>query len=280
MRSHDVGPLPVCQNNRLVGIITDRDLAVRGMAEGRDPSLTRVRDVMTSDVVSAYEDADVRDAARLMQERQVRRLVVINRDEQLTGIVSLGDLAAEIDDPEVMEETLRKVSESAAPKRLDEATRPAEPARGEGEPWPPTQRAAVDQPDPLLARAAADLPQTSRVFRLYKAGWLAACSVRNRDGDALGKLEDLVIDVEEGRIAYAVLSFGGVLGLGGKLFAIPLHALTLKPDEKVFILNVAKDKLERAPGFDKDNWPEMADRRWGSDIHSYYGYPPYWSKTV
>ena len=73
-----------------------------------------------------------------------------------------------------------------------------------------------------------------------------------------------------------VLSFGGFLGMGAKYFAIPWSALTLDTAEKRFILGVSKDRLENAPGFDKDHWPSMADRTWATQIHEYYNLTPYW----
>src|ERR1700740_466035 len=86
--------------------------------------------------------------------------------------------------------------------------------------------------------------------------------VRNAAGEDLGKIEELVIDVNTGRVAYAVLSFGGILKMGNKLFAIPWEALRVDPqNNKRFILNVDKTRLENATGFDKDNWPDMADAR-------------------
>ena len=98
MKSLDVGPLPVVDDGRLVGIVTDRDIMVRTTAQGRDPAQSTVREAMSSNVVYCFEDQDVRDAARLMQEHQVRRLVVVNRDRQLVGLVSIGDLAMNTDD--------------------------------------------------------------------------------------------------------------------------------------------------------------------------------------
>jgi sporulation protein YlmC with PRC-barrel domain len=100
--------------------------------------------------------------------------------------------------------------------------------------------------------------------------------VRNAAGEDLGKIEDLMVDLERGRIGYAVLSFGGFLGMGDKLFAIPWSALTRRHEDETFMLNVDKEVLERAPGFDKNNWPDMTASSWGSEIHSYYGYRPYW----
>jgi CBS domain-containing protein len=121
MKSLDVGPIPVCDGDRLQGMLTDRDITVRATAEGRDPNSTRVRDVMTPDVVYCFEDQDVQEAARLMEERQLRRLVVLNGDKRLVGIVSLGDLAVQTDDEELggeeLSETLSGVSMPSQPRR-------------------------------------------------------------------------------------------------------------------------------------------------------------------
>jgi len=86
-----------------------------------------------------------------------------------------------------------------------------------------------------------------------------------------------MIDVEKGRVAYAVLSFAGFLGMGDKLFAIPWSALTIDTGEKQFILDVDKKLLEGAPGFDKGHWPDMADRAWGAEVSTYYHAKPYWT---
>jgi len=110
MKSLNVGVLPVCDNDRLVGMITDRDIAVRAVAGGFGSRTTTVRDVMTPDVVYCFDDQDVQEAAKLMQEQQVRRLVVLNRDKRLIGIVSLGDLAVETGDEKLAGKTLEEVS--------------------------------------------------------------------------------------------------------------------------------------------------------------------------
>jgi hypothetical protein len=108
------------------------------------------------------------------------------------------------------------------------------------------------------------------------ADTLTGDKVVNLNKEDLGKIEHLMIDLASGRVAYAVLSFGGFLGMGDKLFAIPWSSLTVDTVEKRFVLNVDKTLLERAPGFDKNNWPNMADRTWGADVYSYYGAKPYW----
>jgi hypothetical protein len=80
-----------------------------------------------------------------------------------------------------------------------------------------------------------------------------------------------MIDMASGKVAYAVLSFGGILGMGDKLFAVPWQALKLDTENKRFTLDVAKDALEEAPGFDKDQWPSMADPAWANRVHKFYG---------
>ncbi len=111
MEQLDVGPLPVCEGNRVVGMITDRDITVRATAAGCDPKTTLVCDVMSQEIVCGYEDQDVREAARLMKDKQVRRLLVMSRANDLVGIVSLGDLATEAGDQGQPGEVLKKVSE-------------------------------------------------------------------------------------------------------------------------------------------------------------------------
>ena len=118
-------------------------------------------------------------------------------------------------------------------------------------------------------------PET-RYRRVLSASTLAGDNVQNSAGEDLGKVDELMIDIPTGRVAYAVLSIGGFLGMGNKLFAVPWSALRVDEDKKVFVLDVDKKKLENAPGFDKDNWPDMADITWGTEIFSYYGVAPYW----
>jgi len=95
--------------------------------------------------------------------------------------------------------------------------------------------------------------------------------VVNRNGENLGKIEDLMIEPERSRVSYAVLSFGGFLGMGNKLFAVPLQAMRLSREEKRFVLDVDKERLKNAPGFDKDQWPDFADPAYNTKLYSYYG---------
>jgi CBS domain-containing protein len=110
MRSLNVGSLPICEEDRLIGIVTDRDITVRATADCCAPDETTVRDVMTPTIVYAFEDQTVEAAARLMKENQIRRIAVLNADKRLVGIVALGDIA--IDAPEeIAGETLEAISE-------------------------------------------------------------------------------------------------------------------------------------------------------------------------
>jgi CBS domain-containing protein len=117
MKSLDVGALPVCDGDRLVGMITDRDIIVRATAEGRDPRTTPAKEAMTPEVVYVFEDQDIEQAASVMKERQLRRLAVLDRNKRLVGILSLGDVAEETDDEELSGEVLERVSEPSRPAR-------------------------------------------------------------------------------------------------------------------------------------------------------------------
>ena len=102
---------------------------------------------------------------------------------------------------------------------------------------------------------------------------LVGCGSGN--GEKLGEIKEIMLDTRTGAVAYAVLSFGGLLGLGDKLFAVPWSALTLNISRKCFMLNVDRERLKMAPGFDKDRWPDMADKTWASEVHNYYQVKPY-----
>lgn len=115
---------------------------------------------------------------------------------------------------------------------------------------------------------------------VMSASTLIGDQVVNPRGEEVGKIEEIMIDMDSGSISYAVLSFGGFLGIGDRLFAIPWRLLHLDLENKRFICNVDKEKLKQAPGFDKSNWPKMGNRMWGEEIHRYYGETPYWEKEA
>lgn len=121
MRELDVGMLPIGKDDRLVGMLTDRDITIRATAEGRDPTKTQVHEVMTQEVVCCFEDQEVSEAAKLMQEKQIRRLPILNREKRLVGIVSLGDVAVHSGEKSVVAETIKEVSEQAAMHRAPES---------------------------------------------------------------------------------------------------------------------------------------------------------------
>ena len=126
----------------------------------------------------------------------------------------------------------------------------------------------------------ADVSKQSNDFemarRWQKADDLIGKKVVSATNEDLGKLEDIVVDANSGRVLYGVLSYGGFLGMGDKLFAIPWQSLTLADDAKALTLNVEKESLKSATGFDKKQWPNFADEKWATTTHEYYKQTPYW----
>jgi CBS domain-containing protein len=116
MADSGAGALPVGENDRLVGMVTDRDITIRSVAEGKAPNLCTVRDVMTREIKYVFDDEDVRDASRKMGEWQVRRLPVLNRDKRLVGVISLGDLASEAKDREATAKAMEGVTRTTGKK--------------------------------------------------------------------------------------------------------------------------------------------------------------------
>ncbi len=108
---------------------------------------------------------------------------------------------------------------------------------------------------------------------LMGADTLLGNDVCNKDGEDLGDIKEFMIDMATGKVAYAVLSFGGLLGMGDKLFAVPWAALTLDTENHRFTLKVPKVALNDAPGFDKAHWPSMSDQTWAGGVHKFYGTP-------
>jgi CBS domain-containing protein len=117
----DIGSLPVCDNGQLVGIITDRDITIRAVAKGSDPATMTVGEIMTPEVLSCFEDDEVEEAARIMQENQVRRIMVLNEANELVGITSLGELATVTGNSLLAGETLESVSEESPSSQEDSA---------------------------------------------------------------------------------------------------------------------------------------------------------------
>jgi sporulation protein YlmC with PRC-barrel domain len=113
---------------------------------------------------------------------------------------------------------------------------------------------------------------------LLTAASMRGDRIMNTHREQLGTLAEIMLDVRAGRIAYAVMSVGGLLGIGDKLFAVPWTAFTLDADSQQLILDVSKESLREAPGFDKDHWPTMADYQWAEQVHFHYRARPYWKR--
>lgn len=111
---------------------------------------------------------------------------------------------------------------------------------------------------------------------MLSASTINGTSIKNPKGESLGDIKDLMIDLNSGRVAYAVVEFGGLLGIGSKLFAVPIKALRQDAANKCFVMNADKASLETAQGFDKDHWPNFADRSWQELVHQHYDASPYW----
>lgn len=107
--------------------------------------------------------------------------------------------------------------------------------------------------------------------RVLSASTLGGDDVYDTKGEKLGSIKEIMLDIENGKVCYVVLSFGGFLSLGEKLFAVPWTALTVDTDNKRFVMDTDEARLKEAPGFDADNWPNMADTTWEKSVHAYYG---------
>jgi len=117
MKDLDVGLIPVCDGDRLKGVLTDRDITIRATADGRDPSKTKGSEVMASDLAYCLEEQEVEEAGSVMEARQIRRLPIVNQDKRLIGIISLADIAVHVGDRDLSGETLEEISAPAEPKR-------------------------------------------------------------------------------------------------------------------------------------------------------------------
>ena len=111
------------------------------------------------------------------------------------------------------------------------------------------------------------------------ADTLIGKDVRSPQNEDLGDIKEIMLDMRSGTVGYAVLSLGRFLGITEKLVAVPWHALKLDAEHRLFVLNVTKDQLKNAPGFDTDHWPDMADEGWQKKVHSFYAVPP-WTKAL
>jgi sporulation protein YlmC with PRC-barrel domain len=132
---------------------------------------------------------------------------------------------------------------------------------------------AVAQERTPAARDTARAKPAVQTDQAFRSSTIVGMNVKNPQGEDLGEVNELVIDLQTGRVRYAALSFGGFLGVGDKLFAVPMEALTLKQgeDDRYFVLNVDKEKLKTAQGFNQDKWPNFANKEWAAGIDKFYG---------
>lgn len=117
---------------------------------------------------------------------------------------------------------------------------------------------------------------TTEYRATLSASSINGSEVHNRDNDNIGNIKDLMIDVSSGEVRYAVLDFGGILGVGNKLFAVPFGAFQVDQENEVWILDVDKETLKNAEGFDEGDWPDFSDRAFESRVHEHYDVRPYW----
>jgi sporulation protein YlmC with PRC-barrel domain len=120
---------------------------------------------------------------------------------------------------------------------------------------------------------------TNSAHRAVAAGALKGERVHNYAGEDLGKVDDLVLDLGSGRIAYVIISLGGFLGIGDKLFAVPWELFAERPGEPRLFLDVDRQMLVDAPSFERSKWPDMGDA-WAAAIHSHYAQKPYWNSDI
>jgi len=133
---------------------------------------------------------------------------------------------------------------------------------------------AQEKKGPEIGETGSKSAEGERI-NAFMVDKIISSKVINLKGETLGKIEDLVVDIDTGRILYAVLDSGGFLGIGSKLFPVPWESLAALPSEGIFFLNQSKEQMEKAPAFDKKNLPDVGDLRWGGGIFKHYGVPGY-----
>ena len=110
------------------------------------------------------------------------------------------------------------------------------------------------------------------------AGTITGDTVRNRADEEIGKVEEIMIDLDQGQVAYMVMASGGFLGIGDKYFAIPWSLVEVDTENHDVVVDLSKETIENAPGFDRDNWPDLSDVGWLNEVYVYYDLEPYWAK--
>jgi len=152
----------------------------------------------------------------------------------------------------------------AVPAFAQDTVRPLTPPVTPATPATPATTPAAQDANATVGRVA--------VATVFPSKKLTGLNVRNPQGEKIGTVDDLVINLQDGKIQYVALSVGGVLGIGDKLFAVPFQEVRFNhgKDEMYYVLDISKEKLEQAPGFDKSHWPDFADPQWKTQVDSYY----------
>jgi hypothetical protein len=130
------------------------------------------------------------------------------------------------------------------------------------------------------SRGQAEPSAPATAHRVLPTGNTKGAHVRNFAGEDLGKVDELVVDFDSGRIAYVIVAVGGFLGIGEKLHAVPWDLFTVRMDDHEFLVDVDKQMLLDAPGFERGQWPDMGDARWGDGIRSHFSQKPYWNSDI
>jgi sporulation protein YlmC with PRC-barrel domain len=145
--------------------------------------------------------------------------------------------------------------------------------------WPVRNTTMAPEPavERGLLRWETRRPAMTKFRRTLGATSLIQDKVVNLSGQDIGRIEELMIDVTTGRVAYAVMSFGGFMGIGNKLFALPWSAITVDEAKKRFVVNVTRESLDQMPGFDKDHWPDLGDLEYATGVYRQWGATPYWT---
>lgn len=120
----------------------------------------------------------------------------------------------------------------------------------------------------------------SSVHRAVAAGSLRGTRVHNYGGEDLGKVDDFILDLERGRITYVIVSLGGFWGIGDRLYAVPWELFSIRPGELDLFVDIDKQMLQDAPGFERSKWPDMSDPAWDAAIHAHYAQKPYWNSDI
>ncbi|WP_369831104.1 CBS domain-containing protein [Cryobacterium sp. M15] len=254
LRDLDIGSMPICgEDNRLKGMLTDRDIVVFGIAEGRDPATTIAADLAQGKPVTIGADDDVSEALVTMKAHKVRRLPVIDGHD-LVGMLTQADVARSLSDDRVGD-LVEYISQSdiSASDPSNKLT------RGEG---------TVDSPDSWMLVKLSESDET--IAREDED--IRGRAVKDKVGSDIGKIDDLLIDETERKVRFIEVASGGFLGIGRDKAFIPIDAIVAITDNEVQIDQI-REFVASAPAYDPDL---VREREYYGGVLGYYGYGPFW----